>query len=142
MRVFIAAAAALCGAASAWTVHKHSESGLRGVAWQRTKCGNPKKGADIITAWGAAVTPDNVETSFGYPRPQMTRDEASTVLVLNGLWEFDLAKAGDAPPFGQTLSQTILVPFPLESCLSGAFQWPTYSKVRGGGRAVGARLCV
>jgi hypothetical protein len=29
---------------------------------------------------------------------------------------------------GKTLNQTILVPFPLEACLSGAFQWPSYSK--------------
>ena len=62
-----------------------------------------------------------------YPRPQMTRD-ASTYTNLNGLWEFALAKGGDPIPFGQTLSQTILVPFPLEACLSGAFAWPTYSK--------------
>ena len=81
------------------------------------------------------MTPDNVVTSFGYQRPQMTRPDA-TAVVLNGLWEFQLAAAGDAPPFGTTLTQTILVPFPLESCLSGAFQWPTYSKVRGAGRGV------
>lgn len=31
-------------------------------------------------------------------------------------------------PFGVTLNQTILVPFPLESCLSGAFRWPLYSR--------------
>ena len=33
----------------------------------------------------------------------------------------------DAPPVGRTLNQTILVPFPLEACLSGAFAWPLYS---------------
>jgi len=52
----------------------------------------------------------------------------STYTCLNGLWEFSLAEEGEAPPFGQQLNQTILVPFPLESCLSGAFQWPLYSK--------------
>ena len=31
-------------------------------------------------------------------------------------------------PFGATLNQTILVPFPLEACLSGAFAWPLYSR--------------
>jgi len=49
---------------------------------------------------------------------------------MNGLWQFELAAEADGanPPFGVELKQTILVPFPLESCLSGAFQWPTYSK--------------
>ena len=46
-----------------------------------------------------------------------------------GLWEFQLGSGfAEAVPFGQTLNQTILVPFPLESCLSGAFRWPAYSK--------------
>jgi len=59
----------------------------------------------------------------------MTRDEATTFTNLNGLWEFQLADGFSDPiPFGKTLNQTILVPFPLEACLSGAFQWPTYSK--------------
>lgn len=84
-----------------------------------------KPQADIITQWGSTITPDSVLQE--YPRPQMTRD-ASTYTNLNGLWEFALAKGGDPIPFGQTLSQTILVPFPLEACLSGAFAWPTYSK--------------
>jgi beta-galactosidase/beta-glucuronidase len=98
----------------------------------RTKCGSPSKGAaqpDIVTSWGAAVTPDSVAAGFGYPRPQMTRDEASTFTSLNGLWEFELASGFNDPlPVGRTLNQTILVPFPLESCLSGAFQWPAYSQ--------------
>ena len=43
-------------------------------------------------------------------------------------WEFELAAGfDDTLPVGRTLNQTILVPFPLESCLSGAFRWPTYS---------------
>ena len=57
----------------------------------------------------------------------MTRP-AATYANWNGLWEFQLGNGwGEAPPFGQTLNQTILVPFPLESCLSGAFRWPAYS---------------
>ena len=60
----------------------------------------------------------------------MTRDPKSTYTNMNGLWQFELAAEADGanPPFGVELKQTILVPFPLESCLSGAFQWPTYSK--------------
>ena len=69
----------------------------------------------------------------------MTRDQASTMTSLNGLWEFQLSSGhttsptgegvfDDRVPFGVTLNQTILVPFPLEACLSGAFAWPLYSK--------------
>jgi len=38
---------------------------------------------------------------------------------LNGLWEFDSSTEGAKPVFGKTLKQTVLVPFPVESCLSG-----------------------
>jgi beta-galactosidase/beta-glucuronidase len=92
---------------------------------------------DLITQWGAAVTPDNAHRD-DYPRPQMARDAATTVTNLNGLWELQLAAGhvdesrrgvfDDAVPFGVTLNQTILVPYPLEACLSGAFRWPLYSR--------------
>lgn len=82
--------------------------------------------SDQITQWGAAVTPEGLLPE--YPRPQLTRP-AATARILNGLWEFQLgAGFAEPPPFGRTLNQTILVPFPLESCLSGAFAWPAYSK--------------
>ena len=121
-----------------YTVHKLSKEHARSAAWTRTTCGSPasKPPADIITQWGAQVTPDNAHQE--YPRPQMTRDQATTMVNANGLWEFQLGnghtgpnKEGifdDAVPFGTTLNQTILVPFPLEACLSGAFAWPLYSK--------------
>jgi beta-galactosidase/beta-glucuronidase len=38
---------------------------------------------------------------------------------LNGVWQFAVAKRGEAPPVGQSLSERILVPFPVESALSG-----------------------
>jgi len=38
---------------------------------------------------------------------------------LNGLWEFQEAQEGQTPAFGTTLEDQILVPFPVESCLSG-----------------------
>ena len=124
--------------AGMYTVHKHSKQFSRQAAWSRTMCGSPssKPPADIITQWGSTVTPNNVHPE--YPRPQMTRDASSTFTNLNGLWEFQLGKGhigpnhegifDDAVPFGTTLNQTILVPFPLEACLSGAFTWPNYSK--------------
>ena len=51
-----------------------------------------------------------------YPRPQLRRTEWKS---LNGQWEFAVAKEGQAPPFGKTLAETILVPYPMQSALSG-----------------------
>lgn len=79
----------------------------------------PEGGAantDIITEWGKAITPESVKTVFEYPRPQMVR---SSFTNLNGLWEFKASVDGEKPKFGETLNETILVPFPVESCLSG-----------------------
>lgn len=41
---------------------------------------------------------------------------------LNGLWQFQPGAAGDPVPTGQNLSQQILVPYPMESALSGVMQ--------------------
>jgi hypothetical protein len=44
-------------------------------------------------------------------------------LNLNGLWEFAPAtKADEAPPLGRSLARRILVPFPVESALSGVME--------------------
>jgi len=55
-----------------------------------------------------------------YPRPQMARDEWKN---LNGVWQYQNASGGDSelssPPFGTNLEQAVLVPFCLESALSG-----------------------
>ena len=51
-----------------------------------------------------------------YPRPQLTRTHWQN---LNGVWEFAGAAAGEAPPFGHDLAERVLVPFPIESALSG-----------------------
>ena len=114
--------------ATSYKVHRLSREFSRDAVWQRTSCGSvrdPLNMTDIVSQFGATVTPDNAWRD--YPRPQLTRDEATTFVSLSGLWEFSLAQALDAPPFGKTLDSTILVPFPLESCLSGAFRWPAYS---------------
>ncbi len=69
----------------------------------------------IPTRWSAAVTPDTVLPE--YPRPQMVRDEW---MNLNGLWQFaPAASIDDDPPFKRDLARRILVPFPMESSLSG-----------------------
>lgn len=115
-------------------VHAHSSS-RRAASWTRTHCGwVGNTSSDQISQWGAALDPNAVLQE--YPRPQMARAE-NTSIILNGLWEMQLARGhvegingvfDDPVPFGATLNQTILVPFPLESCLSGAFAWPLYSR--------------
>merc|ERR1712196_413269 len=65
-----------------------------------------------------------------YPRPQMVRGaenasfrelgNSDTWTNLNGLWEFEkVSDSSTNPPFNRTLNSSILVPFPVESCLSG-----------------------
>lgn len=67
-----------------------------------------------MTRWGRAVTPENVHRE--YPRPTLVRE---WWLNLNGLWQFAPAKEGESPPIGRDLPERILVPFPVESALSG-----------------------
>ena len=91
-------------------------------AWKRTKCGF--NGTDIITKWGKQVDPSNASTLLPeYPRPQLIRGNINDTYVnINGLWEFQIAENNASilsPPFNKTLSKQILVPFPVESCLSG-----------------------
>jgi beta-galactosidase/beta-glucuronidase len=43
-------------------------------------------------------------------------------LNLNGLWQFAVAKENDEPPVGKDLAQEILVPFPVQSALSGVMK--------------------
>lgn len=69
-------------------------------------------GGHIMTRWASEVDP--ARTLAEYPRPQMTRAEW---LNLNGLWEYSIsAKEANARPAAEG---QILVPFPLESALSG-----------------------
>ncbi len=76
----------------------------------------PAKGP-LMTRWAKDVTPDRVHPE--YPRPQMVRKDW---MNLNGLWQLAIGKEGDAPPIGKTLDKRILVPFPVESALSGVMQ--------------------
>ncbi len=68
--------------------------------------------APLITSWGAALDPDHVLPE--YPRPQMTR---SRWLNLNGLWDYAIRPDADESPF--VPQGAILVPFAVESALSG-----------------------
>ena len=69
----------------------------------------------LLTPWGEKVTPENVWQE--YPRPQMVRSEWQN---LNGLWQFSTAPASEQKP--SQWQQTILVPFAMETPLSGVGQ--------------------
>lgn len=75
------------------------------------------KKAPLMTKWAKDV--DVKKPLPEYPRPQMVRKEW---MNLNGLWEFKSGSDGEAVPAGQTLPQKILVPFPVESALSGVME--------------------
>jgi hypothetical protein len=68
----------------------------------------------LSTPWTADVSPTNALPE--YPRPQLTRPQWQN---LNGLWEFAGAAPGELPPIGQSLAEQVLVPYPIESALSG-----------------------
>ena len=69
-------------------------------------------GDKIKTPWAEQVDPSNVLPE--YPRPQLERGEW---LNLNGLWEYAIKPVGEACP--ETFDGQILVPFAVESSLSG-----------------------
>ncbi|MFF3591325.1 PA14 domain-containing protein [Streptomyces sp. NPDC002387] len=69
---------------------------------------------ELRTKWADDVTPANAHRE--YPRPQLTRDAWQN---LNGTWQFAAATAGENPPVGRKLAEQILVPYPVESQLSG-----------------------
>ena len=76
----------------------------------------PKQGP-LMTKWAKLVDPKHPWPE--YPRPQMARADW---LNLNGLWEYQPGADGDSVPAGQTLSSEILVPYPVESALSGVME--------------------
>jgi len=67
----------------------------------------------LQTRWAALVKPGAVLPE--YPRPQMVRKQWTN---LNGQWDFAITATDDARP--TSFSAKILVPFPIESQLSGA----------------------
>ncbi len=76
----------------------------------------PAKGP-LATRWAAAVSPANALPE--YPRPQLVRREW---LNLNGLWQLEFGKPDDAVPAGKDLGRQVLVPYPIESALSGVME--------------------
>src|SRR5262245_27402340 len=81
----------------------------RAADWQ------PAKGP-LMTRWAKDVSPVKVHPE--YPRPQMVRENW---INLNGLWDYKIADGtGQHPP--AVSDGKILVPFPIESALSGVMK--------------------
>lgn len=72
-------------------------------------------GDKIKTSWAERIDVNNVLPE--YPRPIMQREEW---MNLNGLWDYSILKAGLAEP--TQFDGQILVPFPVESSLSGVMK--------------------
>ncbi len=68
--------------------------------------------APLMTRWAAEVGPSNSLPE--YPRPQLVRTQW---LNLNGLWDYTITADSASKP--QRFTGKILVPFPVESALSG-----------------------
>lgn len=73
-----------------------------------------KKQAPLMTEWGENINPAKVLQE--YPRPQMERREW---INLNGVWDLVKGVSGDAYQSNRVYDNKILVPFPIESALSG-----------------------
>ncbi|MBU0639290.1 MAG: glycoside hydrolase family 2 [Planctomycetes bacterium] len=69
----------------------------------------------LMTRWTKDVTPTTAHPE--YPRPQMVRPAWQN---LNGLWDYALRPKAEGRPDG--FDGQILVPFPLESALSGVMK--------------------
>jgi hypothetical protein len=68
----------------------------------------------LQTRWTKLVSPQNAHPE--YPRPQLVRKEW---LNLNGVWGFEITSSGAQPT---VFPNEILVPFPVESALSGVMK--------------------
>lgn len=82
-----------------------ASSGMSFGEWKRA-------GSPIETRWAKEVTPENAHRE--YPRPQLARKEWQN---LNGLWEYAILPEKESTP--EKYQGEILVPFPVESSLSG-----------------------
>ncbi|MFW6289901.1 MAG: glycoside hydrolase family 2 protein [Mariniphaga sp.] len=72
-------------------------------------------GDKIKTPWAEKIDPSNPLPE--YPRPQLVREQW---LNLNGLWDYTLAPRGSSIP--TAFEGEILVPYPIESSLSGVMK--------------------
>lgn len=75
--------------------------------------------APLMTKWGKQISPDKTPWNE-YPRPQLVRKDWKN---LNGLWDYAITDKGNTP--GSQWDGKILVPFCIESALSGVGKHPT-----------------
>ena len=68
----------------------------------------------LMTTWGEQITPANAWRE--YPRPQMVRANWTN---LNGEWDYAVTSVTNTPGRPKTWDGKVLVPFCLESALSG-----------------------
>jgi hypothetical protein len=107
-----------------WTHRNARASGLAGLigillasqmAWlNAAEVWQPATGP-LFTRWAGEVNPTNVHPE--YPRPQLVREEW---LNLNGLWDYAITPASVTAV--TNFGASILVPFPIESALSGVMR--------------------
>ena len=65
----------------------------------------------IMTKWASEVDP--LKPWLQYPRPDMVRN---AWINLNGLWDYAITQKGEKP---EKWDGSILVPYPVESAISG-----------------------
>ena len=82
------------------------------TAW--VSFGYAKASCPLTTEWGERVTPENAWR--GYPRPQMERKGWTN---LNGEWDYAVTSVTNTPGIPKKWDGKILVPFAVESALSG-----------------------
>jgi hypothetical protein len=79
----------------------------------------------LTTPWTNQVSTTNPLPE--YPRPQLVRTEWQS---LNGIWQFGAAANLNNPPIDTNLGEEVLVPYPIESALSGIQRHENYMYYR------------
>ncbi|GAB1415390.1 hypothetical protein MASR2M117_07960 [Paludibacter sp.] len=90
------------------------------LAYPKAKSVTPyqKKTAKLMTTWGEALKATDPILNE-YPRPQLVREKW---LNLNGIWQFQPATDAEQALPSDGFNREILVPFPVESALSGIME--------------------
>lgn len=116
------------GAAGTAGASLYLTTGCKQASSPKTNTAHDTTAQPAETGWKAKTPPlktpwtDEVSSTAPrpeYPRPQLKRAAWAN---LNGVWQFAAAKEGDAVPVGKDLPERILVPYPVESALSGVMR--------------------
>ncbi|MEV4637775.1 AbfB domain-containing protein [Actinoplanes sp. NPDC049548] len=95
------------------------------IATQAPAAAFVPKTPPLSTPWTSQVSTSNPLPE--YPRPQLTRPDWQN---LNGIWQFAGAANINNPPVNTTLGEEVLVPYPIESALSGIMRHEDYMYYR------------